>query len=105
MRTRERRPVGDRLKILPLSKSGGNARDLTRRSERVGAKAIGALAIGALAIGALAIGAVAIGRLAIGRTRIRRLEVDELVVRKLRITEDAEASEEQRRSPTGDLEP
>lgn len=103
---RERKRDDERL-LLPRSESSaaGKTRDLNLRSESTGAKAIGAsaigtstigaswigaLAIGALAIGALAIGAIAIGRLAIGRARIRRLEIDELVVRRLRITEEAQ---------------
>lgn len=58
---------------------------------RIGAAAAGALAVGALAVGALAVGALAIGRLVIGRSRIRRLEIDELVVKRLHVTESADA--------------
>jgi hypothetical protein len=86
--------------LLPRSERSGKTHDLNLRSESTGAKAIGASAIGtsaigaaalgALAIGALAIGALAIGRLMIGRARIRRLEIDELVVRRLRMTREAE---------------
>jgi hypothetical protein len=99
VRYRERERNVGRLH-LPRSERLGKSQDLNLRSETTGAKAIGAsaigtsaigaVALGALAIGALAIGALAIGRLMVGRARIRRLEIDELVVRKLRITEQAQ---------------
>jgi hypothetical protein len=99
MRYRERERNVSRL-LLPRSERSRNWHDLKLRSESAGAtamgataigtSAIGAVALGALAIGALALGALAIGRLAIGRARIRRLEIDELVVRRLRITEEAQ---------------
>ena len=96
MRTRDRRPFDDRLKLLPRSESASKLPHRKTGADATGASAIGALAlgtlaIGALAIGALAIGAVAIGRLKVGRARIRRLEIDELVVRKIRIVGDAPA--------------
>lgn len=90
MRSRDRRPLDDRLRLLAGPESSGKLQHRRIATESVGAKAIGALALGALAIGALAIGAVAIGKLVIGRTRIRRLEVDELVVRRVRITDKIE---------------
>jgi hypothetical protein len=95
MRTRDRRPVEDRLKLLPRPESSGRLHRKTG-SEAVGASAIGALALGtlalgALAIGALAIGALAVGRVKVGRARIRRLEIDELVVRKIRFVDDTPA--------------
>ena len=57
------------------------------------AAAVGALAVRALAIGALAIGALAIGRLAVRKARLQEVEIDSLTVRRFRVIEEADATE------------
>ena len=58
------------------------------------ALAVGALALGALAVGALAIGALAIGRLEIRQARLRKVEIDDLIVRRFRVVDGPELTEE-----------
>lgn len=60
------------------------------------AAAVGALAIGALAVGALAIGALAVGRLAVRKARLQEVEIDSLTVRRFRVIEEADATQDQK---------